>query len=186
MGFGFPSLTTARLTLHPLRHEDLDFLYRHFSNPEVNRYLYDEPPVTSLEQAQEIIDFYILGEDSSSNRWILVRNSDRQPLGTCGYHQWNSLHRRAEIGYDLDPAAWKQGYMSEALTAALQFGYSAMALNRVAALVYPGNIASVAILKKLGFTKDGTLRGYYRKGGVVYDHWVYSLLKADWDGKKGS
>jgi ribosomal-protein-alanine N-acetyltransferase len=185
-GFSFGPLQTARLTLRPLRQEDLDFVYRHFSNPEVNRYLYDKPPVASLVQAQEIIDSYDLGENSSANRWVLGRNSDGQPLGTCGYHQWNRLHRRAEIGYDLDPAAWKQGYMSEALTAALQFGFTAMALNRVAALVYPGNRSSVGLLKKLGFTMDGTLRGYYRNGGVVYDHWIYSLLKADWAGEKGS
>lgn len=151
MAFDFLPLQTARLHLRALTTGDLNFIFQHFSNPEVNRYLFDEPPTTRIEQAQEIIDFYTQAENPSYNRWLLVKKSDGQALGTCGYHKWHRAHQRAEIGYDLDPAAWNQGYMTEALSAALEFGFAYMALNRVAALVYPGNQASVRLLEKLEF-----------------------------------
>jgi ribosomal-protein-alanine N-acetyltransferase len=183
MSFNFPPLSTERLSLRALTQDDLDFVFRHFSDPEVNRYLFDEPPTTRIEQAQEIIDFYTQAESPSYNRRLLVRKSDGQTLGTCGYHKWQRAHQRAEIGFDLDPMVWKQGYMTEALTAALEFGFAKMALNRVSALVYPGNRASVRLLEKLNFQKDGALRSYYRKRDVFFDHWIYSLLIADWSGK---
>ena len=176
----FPQLETGRLILRPLAAGDLNFVFRHFSDPEVNRYLFDEPPVKTIQQAQEIVDFYQHEGNRSSNRWVLVRKSDGLALGTCGYHQWNKAHHRAEIGYDLGPEAWNQGYMTGVLTAALGVGLSDMSLNRIAALVYPGNQASVRLLEKSGFTRDGTLRGYYRKDGIVFDHWMYSLLKTEW------
>jgi len=180
MGSDFPSLETERLVLRPLTSLDLEFVFRHFSDPDVNRYLLDEEPVATLEQAQEIVDFYSPPEGKPYNRWVIVRKSDLRAIGTCGYHQWQKVHQRAEIGYDLEKASWKQGIMTEALRALLQFGFDHMELNRVEALVYVENEASVRLLERLGFQKEGLLRQYFRRGAMYYDHWLLSLLKAEW------
>lgn len=176
----FPSLETERFRLRPLSPLDLEFMFRHFSDPEVNRYLLDEEPVTTREQAQAIIDFYSLPGRKSYNRWVIVRKTDARPIGTCGYHQWLSTQRRAEIGYDLEKASWRQGIMTEALQAMLRYGFEEMGLNRVEALVYFENHASVRLLERLGFRKEGLLRQYFRRGDTFYDHWLLSLLKVEW------
>lgn len=176
-----PSLETERLLLRPLSRHDLEFVFRHFSDPEVNRYLLDEEPVTTREQAQAIIDFYSLPGRKSYNRWVIVRKVDARPVGTCGYHQWQTTHQRAEIGYDLEKASWRQGIMSEALGAMLPYGFEKMRLHRVEALVYTENDASIRLLERLGFQKEGILRQYFRRGENYYDHWLLSLLKADWE-----
>lgn len=175
-----PSLETERLLLRPLSMLDLEFVFRHFSDPEVNRYLLDEEPVTTREQAQSIIDFYSLPGRKSYNRWVIVRKTGARPIGTCGYHQWQVLHHRAEIGYDLEKASWKQGIMTEALRAMLSYGFEQMGLNRVEALVYIENEASIRVLERLGFQKEGLLRQYFRRGDTYYAHWLLSLLKAEW------
>lgn len=177
-----PSLETERLLLRPLGMGDLEFVFRHFSDPDVNRYLLDEEPLTTREQAQAIIDFYSLPGRKSYNRWVLVRKMDAHPVGTCGYHQWQTTHHRAEIGYDLEKASWKQGIMTEALRVILSYGFEQMELNRVEALVYVENDASIRLLERLGFQKEGVLRQYFRRGNIYYDHWLLSLLKADWQG----
>lgn len=179
-GSELPSLETERLLLRPLSMLDLEFVFRHFSDPEVNRYLLDEEPVTTLEQAQSIIDFYSLPGRKSYNRWVIVRKSDALAIGTCGYHQWQAMHRRAEIGYDLEKDSWKQGIMTEALLAMLSYGFEQMGLNRVEALVYIENDASIRLLERLGFQKEGLLRQYFRRDETYYDHWLLSLLKAEW------
>jgi ribosomal-protein-alanine N-acetyltransferase len=175
-----PSLETERLLLRPLSMLDLEFVFRHFSDPEVNRYLLDEEPVTTREQAQSIIDFYSLPGRKSYNRWVIVRKTDARPIGTCGYHQWQSAQRRAEIGYDLEKASWRQGIMTEALHAMLRYGFEQMGLNRVEALVYVENHASIRLLERLGFKKEGLLRQYFRRDDTYFDHWLLSLLRADW------
>jgi len=180
MSNDFPSLETERLFLRPLTDLDLEFVFRHFSDPDVNRYLLDEEPVTTREQAQEIIDFYLAPGDKPYNRWVIVRKNDMRAVGTCGYHQWQRVHQRAEIGYDLEKASWKQGIMTETLRAMLQYGFEQMKLNRVEALVYVENEASVRLLGRLGFQKEGLLREYCRRCDAYYDHWLRSLLKAEW------
>ena len=66
---------------------------------------------------------------------------------------------RAEIGYDLNPECWGQGFMAEALVAAINHGIDSMKLNRIDALVYIKNDRSVRLLQRLGFKQEGLLRG---------------------------
>ncbi len=65
----FPSLETERLILRQLNMEDADFIFRHFSDPAVSRYLMDELPPADYAQAQEIVEFYREPEGKTSNRW---------------------------------------------------------------------------------------------------------------------
>ena len=173
-------METERLLLRPMTPEDTDFVFRHFSSPPVNQYLLDEPPVTEYAQAEEIVQFYLELEGKSYNRWIMVRKSDCQPIGTCGYHKWDKQHFRAEIGYDLGPDFWGQGYMREALFAVLANGFDQMRLNRIDALVYTENERSIRLLQKLGFMREGLLRDYFHQDGKFHDHYIFSLLKREW------
>ncbi|NMF84194.1 GNAT family protein [Nodosilinea sp. P-1105] len=173
----FPSLKSSRLQLRPLAQADVAFVLYHFSDPAVNRHLLDQAAIASLEEAQNIVDFFVQSTDDTYTRWVLVNQADGQPIGTCGFHKWDQRNRRAEIGYDLTPGAWGQGYMSEALTTMLTYGFTAMGLNRVEALVYPANTASVKLLEKLNFQREGVLRDCFYHEGSFYDHWLLSLLK---------
>lgn len=179
----FPDLRTERLILRSMCEEDIDFVFRQFSSPQVTEYLMDEPPLTSMEGAREIVEFYLNPEGKNHNRWILIRRIDQKPIGTCGFHKWDKAHFRAEIGYDLMPEYWGQGYMTEAVRAAIGNGFTRMGLNRIDALVYTGNPRSYKLLQKLGFRQEGILRDYFCLNGVFYDHYIYGLLRRDWQEK---
>ena len=175
----FPDLETDRLILRSMTPDDLAFVFQHFSSAEVNRYLLDEEPIQTMEQAQEIIDFYVPPR-KSYNRWVLALKADKTAIGTCGFHKWDQHNHHAEIGYDLSPAYWHKGYMTEALQSALQHGFEKMDLNRIEAIVYPENTASLRLLERLGFQEEGVLRQSYRQGNRYYDHLLLSLLKDEW------
>lgn len=121
----FPTLEIERLILRQLLREDTDFVFQHFSNPAVTEY----------SQTEEIVQFYAEPLEKTHNRWILLRKSDQQPIGTVGYHNWVKRYFRAEIGYDLSPDFWGQGHMSETLRVVLSHGFERMGVNRVDALV---------------------------------------------------
>lgn len=176
-----PTLTTARLTLRQLDLADLDFAYRHFGDPQVNRYLVDEPPVATRDQAEAIIRFYLEPQGKSYNRWGIALNASGDLIGTIGFHKWDRAHRRAEIGYDLSPEHWGRGLMSEALRAALDYGFGQMSLHRVGALVHPDNRASIRLLEGFAFREEGRLRDYYHQDGRYFDHLAFSLLEGDWN-----
>jgi len=176
----FPDLETDRLILRSIIPDDLEFVFQHFSDPMVNQYLLDNDPVETREQAQEIIDFYVPPKSKFFNRWIILLKIDKHPIGTCGFHKWNEKHGHAEIGYDLGAAHWHKGYMTEVLQVVLHHGFDKMKLNRIEAIVYPENRASLRLLERLGFQKEGLLRQSTRQGDKYYDHWILSLLKEDW------
>ena len=175
----FPPLTTERLLLRPIARDDEAFVVRHFLDPQVQRYLLDEEPMTTAAQAAAIIDFYLERPDAPYNRWIVVRRADGEPLGTCGFHKWNRQHRRAEIGYDLSPDYWGHGYMREAVAAMLQHGFATLGLHRIEAIVAMANEASARLLQQLGFRHEGRLRDYYFHNGVFYDHDLFARLDLD-------
>lgn len=60
-----------------------------------------------------------------------------------------------------------------------------MQLNRVEAMIGPGNTASIRLVKKFGFVEEGRLRGHYCKKGTIEDSLVFGLLKAEYSPLKG-
>jgi ribosomal-protein-alanine N-acetyltransferase len=179
----WPDLETERLVLRSLVDADAEFVLRHFSDPEVTRFLYDSPPLAGPSEAADLIDFYRDPEPRGPNRWCIVTKSDGQAVGTCGFHHWAPAHGRAEIGYDLSPVAWGRGYMTEALRAAIAHGFGEMELHRIDALVFGENTRSIRLLEKHGFRAEGVLRDYFRLHGVFYDHVLFARLKNERSGE---
>lgn len=171
------TLQTERLMLKPLRSIHAPGLYRLWSDPVVTEYL-DISALPSEDRACRIVDLLKEREQKGEGiRFgIFPEGSDRL-IGTCGF---NSLLKRrgnhGEIGYDLAPAYWGKGCMSEALGALIKHGFDTLELNRIEALVLPANTKSVQLLVRLGFTQEGLLRqrGFWK--GQYWDLLMFSLL----------
>jgi RimJ/RimL family protein N-acetyltransferase len=70
--------------------------------------------------------------------------------------------------------------MSEAMTALLDFAFDGLGLHRVEALVDEPNVRSAALLRRLGFVLEGTLRERFFFGGVFYTELLFGLLSRGW------
>jgi [ribosomal protein S5]-alanine N-acetyltransferase len=176
----FPTLETKRLLLRNITMEDVDFIFKHFSNERVCEFLYDEELFTSKQDAIEFVEWNKDPEEKGYNRWVLVQKGNQEPIGTCGYDNWDKWNHIAEIGYDLWHENWGQGYMKEALISAIESGFKHMKLNRINAYVALDNVNSMKLLEKLGFVNEGVYRDKHLFRGSYYDHYSYSLLKRDW------
>jgi len=178
----YPRLETARLVLRALRLEDADFVFREWGDSVVTYYMWDEDPLQSREQAEEMLQPLQTPETMPHFKWWGIElKAEGRLIGTCGYCKWDKQHRRAEIGYDLWPDFWGQGLMPEALRALLRYGFQEMALNRVEATTHTENRRSQRVLEQLGFQREGILREYYCRDGAYTDQVAFSLLRKDWD-----
>ncbi len=174
----FPEIETDRLLLREIMPEDTPAVFRLFSDDRVTRY-YDLTTYTSLKQAEELIDFFDESfELERAIRWGIERKADGALIGTCGYVWLRQF--RGEIGYELHSDYWRQGYMSEALDAILDFGYTELGINRTEALVMVDNVASAGLLQSLGFTQEGILRQHDFFKGEFHDMRLFSLLKQEY------
>ena len=114
--------------------------------------------------------------------FLLVSKESNKIIGECGFHSWNRIHRKAELFYKL---RWdsdkRKGLMTEAVEKVLKFGFRELDLHRIQALTTNLNVASIKVLERFGFTKEGTIREDYLVDGNMEDSECYSLLKWEWE-----
>lgn len=176
----FPIIETERLVLRQLLEEDATVLQQYWSDPEVTEYLTLEP-FKDLTEALEMIKLLRdLPEKSQGIRWGITEKHTGKVLGTCGFHNYKQEHARVEMGYELGSKYWRQGFMTEALTAILYYGFKKMEYNRIEAFVNVGNNKSTGTLEKMGFKLDGLLRQYEFARGKFVDQYCYSLLQSEY------
>lgn len=114
--------------------------------------------------------------------FLLLEKESNRTIGECGFHTWNKTHKRAEVFYNLrNDSDKRKRLMTEALVEVLDFGFNKLELHRVEALVASWNTASVKLLDRYGFTKEGTMREDYIVNGKNEDSDCYSLLKWEWE-----
>jgi len=176
----FPELETPRLILRDLDADDADDVLHIFGDAAVTRY-YDLDTFDCRQQAAVLIErFRERYSRRIGVRWAICRRGDPdRVVGTCGYNLWVQTSHRALLGFDLARDCWRQGIMTEALTAALRFGFEAMELNRAEATVLVANEASSGLLRRLGFQLEGILREYEYLKGRHLDMAMFSLLRSD-------
>jgi ribosomal-protein-alanine N-acetyltransferase len=173
----FPILETERLRLRPLTAEDARDVFAIFRDEAVTRF-YDLTTFQELDEAYDLIEFMEESYQSERQvRWGIELKEGKRLVGTCGF-VWLRTHS-TEIGYDLAQAFWGQGIMFEALSALIDYAFDELELNRVEALVIPGNERSRKLLARLGFTYEGTLREYDFFKDCFQDLEMHALLYRD-------
>ncbi|WP_420976758.1 GNAT family N-acetyltransferase [Bacillus vallismortis] len=172
----FPVLETDRLTLRKITDQDVKTIFACFSNHEVTRY-YGLENMESIEQAISMVQtFSGLYQENRGIRWGIERKDTKELIGTIGFHALAQKHRRAEIGYEIIPAHWRNGFASEAISTVVSYGVATLRLTRIGAVVFTENEASNRLLVKMGFQKEGVLRQYMYQDGIPYDTNVYSMV----------
>jgi [ribosomal protein S5]-alanine N-acetyltransferase len=173
----FPQLETDRLILREIKDNDAKDLFLNFSNPRVMQF-YGSEQMTMLEEAVGLINtFRISFEETKGFRWGIQLKDNTRLIGTIGFHAWSQKNKRAEIGYELHPDYWGNGYAKEAVNTVLEYGFQEMNLNRIGAVVFLENKHSNELLARLGFKNEGILRNYIIQNGKSYDTNVYSRIR---------
>jgi ribosomal-protein-alanine N-acetyltransferase len=177
----FPQLETDRLILREMTLDDVEFYFRHFNKDEIVEGCCFLGP-KNLEAAKKELELYCIKpfKENRGIRWGIIRKGSNELIGTCGYYDWNKTAHRAEIGYDLDPAYWGQGIMTETLHVVLKHGFEEMMLNRIQAIIDSKNVRSFRLVKRLGFKKEGVFRQRSYFNGQFRDDVCFSLLKKEW------
>ncbi|WP_342766987.1 GNAT family protein [Trinickia dinghuensis] len=179
-------MATSRLSLREILPDDARALFAVHSDAEGMRW-FGTDPMTQLSDAERMVQVFAnLRSGGSGFRWAIERREDKAFLGTCGLFRWNRGWRSCTVGYELARSARGQGYMREALCAAIGYGIETMQLNRVEAQVHPENEPSIKTLETLGFAREGYLRqaGYWH--GAYHDLLQFALIRTDFTASAAS
>jgi RimJ/RimL family protein N-acetyltransferase len=167
------ALRTARL--RPWRLDDEDALVRHANNRNISRNLRDVFPYPyTATDAQD----FLLGVMPLTPLTTFAVEVDGEAAGGISLRVLGDIYRRtAEIGYWLSEDHWGRGIMTDAVMAITAYGFDHLDLLRIEADVFARNPASMRVLEKAGFEREGWLRQRITKDGETIDAAVYGLLR---------
>jgi ribosomal-protein-alanine N-acetyltransferase len=85
----------------------------------------------------------------------------------------------ASVGYWMGQPFVRRGYMASAVKAVMPFAFTSLRLHRVEAACIPTNDASIRLLEKCGFSREGYAREYLCINGIWQDHLLFARLRHD-------
>ncbi|PZU99446.1 MAG: GNAT family N-acetyltransferase [Pseudanabaena sp.] len=174
----FLTLQTSRLILRKLAIADAEDIFAYASDPQLTTY-------TLWEAHRSIDDTYgylnnnvfELYRSGLGMEWGITVKESGKLIGTCGLYT-KPTHRRAEIGYALSRDYWGKGFMTEAVKAAISFGFHVMQLQRVQGYCAIENVGSARVLEKSGMQFEGVLRNYVFKNERSWDVRMYAVTNS--------
>jgi len=123
--------------------------------------------------------------NDASACFFICRRTDAAILGSINLSQiFRGSFQSAYLGYQIGADFARQGYMTEAIALMLRYAFADLKLHRIEANIQPGNVASLALVKRAGFVKEGFSRRYLKIGGRWRDHERWTILAEDWRHKK--
>lgn len=173
-------METERLLLHQWRPEDLDGLAALFAEPAMWHYPFRRG--LTREETQRFLERQLDDWDTRGfGVWAAEAKEDGRLAGYIGLAVPTWLPQvlpAVEVGWRLHPDYWGRGLATEGGRASLGYGFGALGLDRIIALVMPDNAASLRVAAKLGM-------------GVAMETWdderevhlqVLEITRAAWDG----
>ena len=174
-----PSATGPRVHLRPPRPSDEAAFLRAARASRRLHGAWAKAPSTPLRFAS-FVERYD-GRNPSHAGFLVVRNEDGAIAGVLNFSEIvRGLFQSAYLGYYGFAPLAGGGYMTEGLVLALDVAFRKLKLHRVEVNVQPTNRRSLALVGRVGFTREGFSRRYVKIGGRWRDHVRFAMLAEDW------
>jgi len=156
-----------------MEHSDIAAWYAYLRLPQVLQHT--SWNLASAEELRPLVDEY--SSSASSNFCFAIESVVQARLvGAIGFHSVSPVHRSAEIAFNLHPDYWGHGLATRCCNAVADWGFSTQGYVRIQAVALDTNLASMRVIEKCGFLREGKLRNFRLVRGQPRDFWVYSRI----------
>ena len=168
-------LELTRGCIRDWRAADADAILPHADNPRVARNLRDLFPHPYRRRDAMRFIAAALAQEPRTHFAIEV---DGGAAGGIGLRLRDDIERRsAEVGFWLGEAHWGRGVMTEAVVAFSAWAFERFDLARLDASVFEWNPASMRVLEKAGYEREGRLRRAFTKEGRTIDAFLFARVR---------
>lgn len=182
---GLP-LRVGDLSLRRIDTHDRNDLWEIYRRPEVSRYEFFEvqdvgyvdqviASQTGLQPGDPGVPLYLVAELTPQNKVI----------GKCQLMIHSVDDQQGEIGFAFHPDFWGNGYASQAVNAALGFGFHRLQLHRIMAATDVRNVRSWKLMERIGMRREAHFVHDNLVGGEWIDDYVYAMLDSEWSARNG-
>ncbi|MDX8340959.1 GNAT family protein [Draconibacterium sp. IB214405] len=171
-------LTTKRLLLRPFNGDDKQAFFAYRSDAKANKYQGWIP-----KTLDDVETFFVklAAEFNVPDTWFQLAVLDKtndELIGDMGIHFIDE--QQVELGYTIAKQHQGKGFATEAVKAVIDHLFHDLKKRRITASIDPENVASFALLEKLGFRKEA----HFVESLFLNDKWVddviYALLAREW------
>jgi [ribosomal protein S5]-alanine N-acetyltransferase len=174
-------LTTERLLLREFIENDWHAVFAYQSD---SRYLQYSPWTHRRREHVERLVQECIRWQSEQPRYkfqlAILLQTNHQLIGSCGIRMATAHAPEAELGYELHPDHWGQGYATEAARHMLAFAFQTLHLQRVWAQCVAENTASMRVLERLGMRYKQRLPQHTVMQNRWWDMLEYAMDRAEW------
>lgn len=172
-----PTLRGERISLRPVRPEDIEAYLALVQDPEGRRLTGTQASFTR-EQIEEWLK--IIAEREGRVDLAIVPAGSDELVGEVVLNQIDPDNRAANLRIGLRSSATERGYGSEAIRLMLAYAFGPLGLHRVSLDVLSFNPRAIHVYEKLGFRREGLLRDAILLDGVFYDAILMSILEHEY------
>ena len=165
-------------TLREFRTSDLEDYLAIVGDDRVTSWMsFDSRDRDAAEKALTAIVERAAQEDRPDYLLAVTRRDDDSVVGFArlGPTGVKAVH----LGYAIHADHWGQGYATDASRVMVRLAFGPLGMHRVSAAIGPENEASIAVVKRLGFTYEGRIRHHVFTNGSWRDSLLYSLLESE-------
>ena len=173
------ALTGPTMRVRIPRDEDAAALFAQASDPEVTRW-FSWGPYASEADARSYLARLPAQRERGEHLDLVVEHCEAGPIGITGLGELAPRDRRAVIGSWLGREFWGTGANGEAKALMCHLAFALLGLDRLGAYSNIEHARSQRALERIGFCREGVLRGYHRHGDRALDVVIFGLLRADW------
>jgi RimJ/RimL family protein N-acetyltransferase len=174
-------ITTERLLLREIEDDDWPAVLAYQRDPRYLRYYaWTERTESDVRAFVSMLAALKNEEPRRKFQLAITLPGDGRLIGNCGIRRKPENDFEADIGYELDPAHWGNGYATEAARAVVAFGFRELGLHRVSSWCIADNVGSAHVLEKVGLRLEGRLRDNEHFKGRWWDTLHYGMLEEEW------
>lgn len=174
-------LENDRVRLRPLALEDFDTLkYFALNQPEI--WKYSQQPASGLENLKVYIDFALQARRAETAYPFVVFDKNYQQIaGSTRFYDFQEKHNTVQLGYTWYAKEFQgTGLNKQCKLLLLEFAFEKLGIDRVEFRADAKNERSIAAMKSIGCTVEGTLRNNCAAPDGRRDSIVLSILKDEW------
>jgi [ribosomal protein S5]-alanine N-acetyltransferase len=170
-----------QLLLRDIALNDVSNIHALHSLPEVDKYNTMGLSI-HINETEEFVNIFIKAHAELPRvkyDWV-IEDIEGNFIGLIGLNLGKLNYHSGEVWYKLHPQYWRKGYATESLKCVLNFGFCSLKLHRIHAGCATENIASIKVLEKVGFIKEGHHRKILPIRGAWVDNYEYAILEEDY------
>ena len=169
-------LTTERLLLRDFVERDWEAVLAYQQDPLYLRY--NEWTSRNPEEVREFVQMFLDHQKQIPRikfQFAVTLKATGRLIGNCGVRRDSSEAHEGDMGYELDPRHWGQGYATEAARTVLNFGFSRLNLRRISAWCVADNVGSANVLEKIGMRLERRVQADQYFKGKWWDTLSYAI-----------